>query len=91
MFYHTIKNFIIIFAYAYKFIFIYAYDYIYVKNKPIPPELRLYFSYNLIVVQLCWLLVCIYKNLHRVVMKYNTYENMSILKEIVMKSIEMVC
>ena len=71
-----------------KFLFYYAYDYIYVKNKPIPPDYRLYYSYVLATVQLYWLLTIIYINLRGVVMKYNTHEHLEIMRTIILRAFE---
>ena len=76
------------FSDALKFFFYYAYDYIYVKNKPIPPDYRLYYSYVLAMVQFYWLLTIIYINLRGVVMKYNTHEHLEIMKTIILKALE---
>lgn len=69
-----------------KFLFYYAYDYIYVKNKPIPPDYRLYYSYVLAMVQLYWLLTIIYINLRHTVMKYSTHETIELLWRITMRA-----
>lgn len=71
-----------------KFLFYYAYDYIYVKNKPIPPDYRLYYSYVLAMVQFYWLLVIVCINLRHTVMKYSTHENLEIMKSIILRALE---
>lgn len=81
---HSIKNF----SDTLKFLFYYVYDYIYVKNKPIPPDYRLYYSYILSMVQCYWILTLIYINLRHTVMKYSTHENLEIMKSIILRALE---
>ena len=71
-----------------KFLFYYAYDYIYVKNKPIPPDYRLYYSYVLAMVQLYWLLIVLCINLRHTIMKYNTHETIEQLERIILRAFE---
>ena len=73
-----------------KFLFYYAYDYIYVKNKPIPPDYRLYYSYVLAMVQLYWLITVLCINLRHMIRKYSTHEHLEIMRTIIFRALEHV-